>query len=72
MQPTAMNQLLDCLISNYKHKECVSMRESWREQAIAQLLSEYHVKEDEQVSALLYQYVKVAMKLHLDGQEDYS
>lgn len=47
------------------------MRESWREQAIAQLLSEYHVKEDEQVSALLYQYVKVAMKLHLDGQEDY-
>lgn len=48
------------------------MREEWRKQAIAELLSKYHIEEDKQVAALLHQHVEVAMKLQLVGEEDYS
>lgn len=36
------------------------MREAWRKQAIAELISKYHIEEDKQVAELLHQHVEVA------------
>lgn len=48
------------------------MRESWRQQAIAELLTNHDIEKDGQVAALLQQHAEVAMKFHLVNEEDYS
>ncbi|MHA7966847.1 DUF1963 domain-containing protein [Paenibacillus sp. CAU 1782] len=45
--------------------------EQWRKEEIRRLLANHRISEGDEAVELLYEHAEVAMKLHLDGEEDY-
>ncbi|WP_010276647.1 YwqG family protein [Paenibacillus senegalensis] len=48
------------------------MRETWRKQAIADILSKHGAEKDKQLETLLLEHAEVAIKLELAGEENYE